>query len=379
MKLEITVPVVWKDMSLWVLAVSIVLAFPGVTGGRCFDHKDCHTCTLHKTWSRGPCYWCPLDNACHAKWSPKNDCLKSQNIRRHSLCPRKTVHRETYNPHKAYKLAQFSAMAYSDTPEKCLAAMLPDGNFTDAFVNRQPCDNFLFDYSKQCLAFIVADHDDAQIVVSFRGTRGTKQIFDQALTLLGTPSIHSGVGGKVQRYFQNVFDSLYSGVRYNLKPLIRKYPTYKVVFTGHSLGGATASITSATLVKENILTRDNTLLYTYGMPRVGNKIYAEAHDNLVPQSWRVVREGDIVTRFPPCRFTICSRFNGPYHHKKKVLYKGFKMTKNSPYYVCNGNEDSNGRCTSTGRQKRGILPSLSVHKNYFGIRIGTHCVDEVLS
>lgn len=383
-KLESLARVVTVMVLMMVFFVVILTVIPGMMDGHCYRHKDCYTCVKHRTWTRGPCNWCPLDNACHAKWSPKNDCLKRHNIRRHDLCPKPQVvirrRKIKYDPEEAYKLAKFSAMAYSSAPEECFKELYPTWNVSDFYINRQECDDFLFDYDRQCLAFLVVHHDEREMIVSYRGTRGNKQVLDQVLTILGTPSIQSGVGGKVQRYFDNVYDRLYGRIRRKLMYLLRKYPEYTVKFTGHSLGGATASITSAILVKENILKRYQVFLYTFGMPRVGNKDFAEAHDNLVPQSFRVVREGDKVARFPPCRFMICSGGNGPYHHKRKILYTTTDMTVNSSYIVCKGNEDSNSKCKATGtRHRRGILDkALNVHKSYFNIPIGTYCIDHVL-
>ena len=371
------------------IAIFLALAFllltfkPNPTDGRtsCFQHKDCYTCVQHKTWSNGPCTWCSLDNACHAKWSPRNDCMKRQNVRSHFHCflIRRRKPASHYNPQEALKLAKFSAMAYSDTPDKCLEGLYPTWNVSDYFENRQECDDFLFDYTKQCMAFSVVHHEHKEIIVSYRGTRGNKQVIDQVLNILGKPSVPCGVGGKVQQYFDNVHDRLYFHTKMHVKSMLEKYPNYTVKFTGHSLGGAAASITSGSLVKEGILKRQQVVLYTFGMPRVGNKYYAEAHDNLVPRSWRVVRDGDKVARFPPCRLMQCSSFNGPYHHKSKVLYTDSVMMVNSSYRICNGNEQSNTKCKERVRPKRGIVDrAMNIHKYYFDIPIGTYCVDHVL-
>jgi predicted lipase len=285
----------------------------------------------------------------------------------------------SYNVDEAYKLALFSAIAYSDEPAKCLTELFPGSDYSLVSVFVKKCDDFYFKYEKQCQALVAYSTRNKEIIVSYRGTREVKQIVDQVLAVIGIPSVSSDVGGKVQKYFNNVHSKFYSNIKYLVQDLIQWFPGYKVKFTGHSLGGTAASIASAMLVKDNVLKSDQILLYTFGMPRVGNKRYALAHDRLVPYSWRVVRSGDAVARLPICRLGTCTLFNGPYHHGKKVLYTDSEMDTDSNYIVCNGNEDSKSKCENNSRRKRRFVDTLiNKHKLYFNIPIGTYCRDHIL-
>eukprot|EP01135_Chromosphaera_perkinsii_P009788 Nk52_evm10s1892 gene=Nk52_evmTU10s1892 len=68
-----------------------------------------------------------------------------------------------------------------------------------------------------------------------------------------------------------------------------------VYLTGHSLGGALASLLAFELsVKHDI----PCVLYTFGCPRVGNKRFAKCFRMAVPLSYRVCMDGDVVTGFP---------------------------------------------------------------------------------
>ena len=60
-----------------------------------------------------------------------------------------------------------------------------------------------------------------------------------------------------------------------------KNPSYQIWVTEHSLGAAVASLASAWLAYHNIAPRKNIILYTFGMPRVGDYDYALQHDQLV--------------------------------------------------------------------------------------------------
>lgn len=68
----------------------------------------------------------------------------------------------------------------------------------------------------------------------------------------------------------------------------------KVTFTGHSLGGALASLAAlyfSDINKDKIdesFHKMDIQLYTYGQPRVGDIYYSEMHDEYVKNSWRIV-------------------------------------------------------------------------------------------
>lgn len=81
---------------------------------------------------------------------------------------------------------------------------------------------------------------------------------------------------------------------------------FKIFCTGHSLGGALASLAAMDLVgnfatdaaKDGGDTFDVSM-YSYGAPRLGNVAFCRAFDQLVPNAYRVVCDGDIVVSTPP--------------------------------------------------------------------------------
>ncbi|PNW87796.1 hypothetical protein CHLRE_01g002400v5 [Chlamydomonas reinhardtii] len=75
---------------------------------------------------------------------------------------------------------------------------------------------------------------------------------------------------------------------------------WRVLVTGHSLGGALATLAAYELAERRTPARSiqRISLYSYGAPRVGNKAFAEVFDRLVPDTWRITNANDIVPSVP---------------------------------------------------------------------------------
>jgi predicted lipase len=55
----------------------------------------------------------------------------------------------------------------------------------------------------------------------------------------------------------------------------------KILFLGHSLGGALASIAAGELVGVQKVPSNRVIMINFGQPRVGNAEYVQAYDKLV--------------------------------------------------------------------------------------------------
>jgi len=74
---------------------------------------------------------------------------------------------------------------------------------------------------------------------------------------------------------------------------------YRLVCTGHSLGGALATLAAADLVWSGAASHFGEVeVYTYGAPRVGNRAFCEAVNEAVPSIYRVVNGQDVIARLP---------------------------------------------------------------------------------
>ncbi|KAJ1339781.1 hypothetical protein BSLG_005600 [Batrachochytrium salamandrivorans] len=105
--------------------------------------------------------------------------------------------------------------------------------------------------------------------------------------------LHSG--------FSANYQGIRAAVQKHLIDAMNQYPTYSVVFTGHSLGGALASLAMVdAVVYHGVEKAKKMSLFSYGQPRTGNNVFAN-WVNTIPFKgiYRVTRIHDPIPRVPP--------------------------------------------------------------------------------
>lgn len=78
-------------------------------------------------------------------------------------------------------------------------------------------------------------------------------------------------------------------------------PALPCYVSGHSLGGALASMAVLDLALHLPELRSQLQLYTYASPRVGNPAFANLHSQLIPNSYRITNVADMVPLVPPTK------------------------------------------------------------------------------
>lgn len=75
---------------------------------------------------------------------------------------------------------------------------------------------------------------------------------------------------------------------------------WTLLFTGHSLGGALATLCSYELAHLELADApvERLVVYNFGSPRVGSGAFAAHFDASLPDAWRVVNAADLVPRVP---------------------------------------------------------------------------------
>ena len=114
--------------------------------------------------------------------------------------------------------------------------------------------------------------------------------------------IHSGFhsylfGTRTKRDSNSKYDQILE----NLRVLLKKHPGFNVFVTGHSLGGALATLCSFRLAMEEDIQKPVTCV-TFASPLIGNVAFARAFQELEIQHkivcLRVANHGDVVTQLP---------------------------------------------------------------------------------
>ncbi|PAV60364.1 hypothetical protein WR25_07837 [Diploscapter pachys] len=236
-----------------------------------------------------------------------------------------------FNPKLAKFALDFAAGAYGDYPVQCHTKR----NSTLIFRYGRRCDAF----HNECWAIIGLT--DEWITVAFRGTQTKVQLIAELLESMTEPKHKIRAGGSVQHYFYVALDSIWAPINKITRKLKYLFPNRKILFTGHSLGGALASLASTVFADHHPKLLKDLYLITFGEPRVGNFEYAQAHDRLVPNSWRIVHRYDLVAHIPLCGAIYprsCSPlFNhAPYHHGIEIWYQS-NMTDTDLFRLCTGN------------------------------------------
>ncbi|CAB3409061.1 unnamed protein product [Caenorhabditis bovis] len=182
----------------------------------------------------------------------------------------------------------------------------------------------------KCSMITAYDTTKKILVMSFRGTNGAEQLTEEFLDVLKAKSAFFD-SGKVYKYFYDAFVYIWKGgLESEMRNLKYLYPDYDLWVTGHSLGGALASLGASWVVKAGLFKPEKIKLLTVGQPRTGDYDYALWHQNTFPYSYRVVHHKDIVPHIPPQYEPDDDRM---YHHRTEIWYNN-NMEVGSEYHVC---------------------------------------------
>lgn len=93
------------------------------------------------------------------------------------------------------------------------------------------------------------------------------------------------------------FIEAYLSVRDQIHQYIEASDESRYCITGHSLGGAIATLCAVDL-QYNFGHKLSIEAYTFGSPRVGNDAFTESYNQRVPDTWRIVNGWDAVVGLP---------------------------------------------------------------------------------
>ncbi|KAJ6454167.1 alpha/beta-hydrolase [Mycena sanguinolenta] len=154
------------------------------------------------------------------------------------------------------------------------------------------------------LYYIAHDSDQQQLVVAHEGTDPVKflSILNDAkfgLVPLNSSRFPEAANTDIQVHdgFQQTFERTADGLLAGVKAGLASTGVTKIAVTGHSLGAALASMTGA-MIKDAVDPSVQVTVTTFGMPRGGNKAFADFLDSKLGLTF-VTNQHDPVTIVPP--------------------------------------------------------------------------------
>lgn len=139
---------------------------------------------------------------------------------------------------------------------------------------------------------VAVDMTNRKVVVNFRGSQSARNWLNN----FDFTAIPSDICSecRVHQGFWRSWVEARPRILTAVKDAVARNPGYGIVSTGHSLGGAIATLAAANLRNSGY----NVALYTYGSPQVGTEITANYISNQPGGNYRVTHTNDIVPKLP---------------------------------------------------------------------------------
>ncbi|RUO45811.1 lipase [Pseudidiomarina aquimaris] len=234
------------------------------------------------------------------------------------------VYRQAYSDRTSWLMACFSELAYKKFNPPVLN--LSTANKLESILERTSSSKLSFEKIRQLVSAFAYDSEEEKesliadlnelkaelletfdsngsqailirtsrfLVLSFRGTEATswRDIKSDAYAVLKSCE----TGGKVH----SGFDAAFNVIERDIINALEKFPNLPLFITGHSLGGALATIAAKRLTHKG----GNAACYTFGSPRVADDHWLMTMKTPI---YRVVNASDSVTMVPPADVLITS-------------------------------------------------------------------------
>lgn len=144
--------------------------------------------------------------------------------------------------------------------------------------------------------YVSVDDARREIVFSARGSHNVRNFIADILFKKRDCDFTSGC--KIHTGFADSWNEIANAATSAIKEGLQANPGYKVVITGHSLGGAVASLAGANLRRAGMKMD----IYTFGAPRAGNDAFANFANSQPGGLFRMTHIDDPVPRLPPMIF-----------------------------------------------------------------------------
>lgn len=227
------------------------------------------------------------------------------------------------------------------------------GNFATRAYNQEAA-GFVFtnqfDGKLDTLGFMGYNPNDQSIYISYRGSQDIENWVSNVDILKHKCPSEWGIDKcEVHAGFYAAENSVIDSIWANVQQLTQKYPSYRVVVTGHSLGGALATLTAVDLVSKGV-EASKMELWNFGSPRVGNEEFAQGVSERF-SIHRVTHHKDMVPHVPT-------------HHRFQHIAHEWYEDPTNEVKACSGYEDDS--CSYQWH-----ITSISDHLHYLGRNVGS--------
>ncbi|XP_014561107.1 hypothetical protein COCVIDRAFT_33794 [Bipolaris victoriae FI3] len=167
---------------------------------------------------------------------------------------------------------------------KCPLVQAADSNTTAEYTETNA--------STDVTGYIAVDHTNKLIIISFRGTKTPENWITNLdlgmdkTDICPTCSAHRGFWRSWTEARHRVLPAVTQAVADN--------PSYEIRATGHSLGGAIATLAAASMRNEG----HTVALYTYGAPRIGGRKTSDFISKQAGGNYRITHWNDPVPQLP---------------------------------------------------------------------------------
>ena len=149
----------------------------------------------------------------------------------------------------------------------------------------------------ETFGFVARRSDTGDVYIVFRGTESPE---DWLINVEVRQIPQQPNWGSVEDGFADVYSQCTGTIRSALRGLTPR----QVLVTGHSLGGALATLCAVDIKSALDITP---VLYTFASPRVGDPPFAQRFNAEFPTTWRVVNTEDLITNVPPSTSALDAR------------------------------------------------------------------------
>ncbi|KAE9550775.1 hypothetical protein FO519_006006 [Halicephalobus sp. NKZ332] len=307
----------------------VFATFFGISFAIC-DFNDCQSCAGDNN-----CLWDLGTNKCEHTRSPLEN--QPNMVPQPLSCPASLPafrYTDDFGRNIAFPFAMASNAEGVENVTKCPAAKIPTVQVLKQYT--VGCD-FL---NSSCSATLFFYSNANALVLAFRGSKGTAQFTIEASNLISYGSKTSPLyDGKVFSYFANAIELFWNGgLAEDLRIHLRNNQNTLLWVFGHSLGGSLATLAANAAVKNGFVTGNRVVVTTMGEPRTGDYDFASDVTNNVPQTYRIVKKSDLITKIP---VKILSKQTNAYHNNFEVWYNN-NMTVGDSFVINNRADDYSG-------------------------------------